>query len=1494
MRLRQSQALLRLLLYSLALLRPDRYLHYTPPRYDMGSLHENIDQPQAPSSEPGKTDLEGQPIPRLALEPCDSPAGQRSPQSIDAVGAVRASSLLWEHSVVLPLATTQLQMVSPTGEIRTELSAEVRKSETELVSILRAVRTPPSVNVVTTSTSGQVATSLLPLADQHRSLIGQVHPENSPSKLHFNVRLRGELGLSAITHSVDVFNRTHAAPCALIQGAAQQIKNDQGPALELVDLTDLCDRDQDQAVIDRVASDMRSELPRGDTHAVHCVLFRKSDTDHLLRITASPTVVGTWSPERLCRELHSLYITEQTGKEPQHDATARFVADAVSHDALTAHPSQSAQIEYWKAELRDLPSVLDLPTDRLRPTRPTQRLVQASSTLDSALIERLRTVAQESGTTLSVLVMATLELLLWRYSGQSDFAVGVPVKRRENADLKHATNALTNTLIVRADVATASTFRSLLGLVRDRVSRAFANRDVPFEQLVQAISPDQLQNHTPFCQASFDYEDLGEGDERIVDFELESLPSVTSSSQTDISAIFRETGTRAIAVIAMAEDLFVQASADRWMRSWQTILEAVAAQDDQQLAKIPVVAAVDRNSLVARLALEIAPETNDLVHRMFERVAAAHPDKTAVFFEDSAISFRELDESANQLAHVLIAGGVGPDKLVGVCLPRSIEMIVAMLAVMKAGGGYVPLDPSYPRERLEVFVADARAALVISNVALSSRLALGPVQLLLDRDGAAITKQPLTACVADHSPEQLAYVIYTSGSTGRPKAVMVEHRNVMNLFAALREQIGLGDDGVWLAGGSMSFDISIPETWGCLCHGQSIVLVGDMVLGEAKAARFSIAAQCARYSVTHVQCTPSQARILMLSAPTRAILSGLKQLIVAGEALPQELADALTALVQGAVFNGYGPTEVTVYSAIARIRPGDRVTIGRTIPHVTGFIVDTRGELAPVGAVGELLLGGGSVTRGYLDRPEITAERFIANTFDARAGTRLYRSGDLVRLDAEGQMQYLGRNDNQVKIRGYRLELGEIEGTIAKVHGVKAVVVIAVGEGEAKRLAAFLTTEPGFVHDGALREEVKRSLPDYMVPASFTILPSLPLTPSGKIDRLALPDPVTAVASNAHVEPATDIEATLAAIWMKHFNTPHVNTNSNFFELGGHSLLAVLIFNDIEQAFDIRLPLTILFEGPTIAQLGAHIQFLRSGYKKLALYDWSTVVPMQHRGSLPPFFCAAGIGGSPMNLIHLASALGSDQPFYGLQYRGIDGFLEPHRTIREMAIEFLSDIRCIQPEGPYYLGGFSMGGVVAYEMAMVLQEQGEAVGLVVMLDAQAPTLLMWTWWERIVEHANRLQQEGPRYLLTRTRDRWHREIESLRLRLSVAFSLKDRYASRHERVRRAGHEALRNYVPGSFAGDVLLIRAHLDLEPTDGIGYRTHESNGWREYITGRFQIEQLEMRHLDLATKGAAPRAAPPITQALVAARQLALNNHRRSQAMLTPDGSLDAIGSR
>jgi amino acid adenylation domain-containing protein len=1336
----------------------------------------------------------------------------------------------------------------------------------QLSERVRAVRGGPSTDAMT-------AIGALPhndpaplLAAQQRLwFLEQMSPEAAMHNLSFTARLGGALNLRALETAITALGERHDILLSAITpdgDVPQQVRRDVALTVDVIDLTAYPHADRELRIHTRRAAEIERPFNLAVAPLMRFFLFRLSEQEHVLVFVTSHVVFDGWSFGVLWRDLDALYQAFHNNRAMPSGPATRYADFARWHQRWLTEPAQATQLAEWTSALSGMPQVLELATDFPRPAELSNRGVLASFELPAPTVRQLRQLAAAHGVTMHMLALASIEVLLSRYSGQTDFGLGTPVHGRVRAEADDIVGMFVNTLVVRSDVRHAHTFRDLLQRVRNTSLHAVSHQDLPFERLVQALHPARDRTRTPLYQAMFTYEERERHQYNFADLHLAEIPSQSNLVGTDASFWLSEGADVALIEVGLSADLFTRDTANRWLRSWLTILGAVATNPDVALSAIPVIADADLQLLLAPQIANCAPVHDELVHRKFEAMAAQHPDRAALYFEDQRLSFRELDARANQIAHVLVASGVRAETPVGVCLPRGFDLIAAMLGVLKAGGGYLPLDPTYPRDRLNFFVSDSAAPLVITSRALVNEIAFDTDVLLVDDHASVIASQPTDSCGGDHSPEQLAYIIYTSGSTGRPKGVMVEHRNVSSFFVAMRKAIGIDSDGVWMAASSTSFDMSIPEIWGCLCHGRSVVIAGELVLGDARDNTFSLAAQARRYSVTHFQCTPSQARMLLLTDESRGMLERLEQLVLGGEPLPQDLGDTLARTVAGTLINGYGPTEVTVYSTMAPVREGERITIGRGVTNVTTFILDAEQRLVPPGAVGELCLGGPSVTRGYLNRPELTAERFIANPYAPIGGERLYRSGDLVRLDAAGNLAYMGRNDDQVKIRGYRVELGEIETALRAADGVKNAAVIAYGPHDDRRLIGYLVTAKGFPGERELRVALRMSLPDFMVPATFVQLNEFPSLPSGKVDRKALPVPSRDMAAHEYVAAVDDIDVQMCAIWSRILDVERVGLTDDFFALGGHSLIAVRIFNEIYSAFGVRLPLSALFDGPTTGQLAARVRALLTSEGLGGDDGWNTVVPIRPSGTRAPFFCAAGVGGNPMNLVYLSSHMDPDRPFYGLQYRGVDGKRAPHTTIRDMAIEFVQDIRRVQPHGPYFLGGYSMGGVVVYEIAQLLKEQGERTGLVVFLDTYAPTLPSWTRWERVAAHVARLRSEGPRYLVQRYKDRKSRNAWQKAKEETLAGT--DEFAMRNEAVERACLIAYNAYEPAAYDGHVLLLQSRVRLGPSDGIGQRTHESNGWRQYVRSAIDVIIVAQRHLDIVTPAAAPETARLISDAI------------------------------
>ncbi len=750
----------------------------------------------------------------------------------------------------------------------------------------------------------------------------------------------------------------------------------------------------------------------------------------------------------------------------------------------------------------------------------------------------------------------------------------------------------------------------------------------------------------------------------------------------------------------------------RMLGHYQTLLESVARDPDQQLARLPLLTPAERQQILVEWnQTEIAYPKERMLSELIEDQVTRTPDAVAAVFEDEQLTYRQLNDSADRLAQHLQNLGVGPNVFVGICVERSLEMLVGMLGILKAGGAYVPLDPAYPNDRIAFMLEDCQPRVLLTQKRLQKRLPPHQAQIVCldDLVGQKSRHQDRQLHRDACRPSDLAYVLYTSGSTGKPKGVQISNRALVNFLSAMQREPGLAASDTLLAVTTLSFDIAGLELFLPLISGARVIIASREVAADG-ARLSSLLSRCA---ATTMQATPATWRLLLAAGWTG---SRELKILCGGEAWPAGLADQLLPRCNS-LWNMYGPTETTIWSSVAHVEAGKSVAIGSPIANTTFYILDACRELVPIGVPGELYIGGEGVAEGYLNRPDLTAERFVNDPFSGKPETKLYRTGDVVRRLSDGRIEFLHRIDQQVKIRGFRIELEEVEAALNQYGGVAQCVALAREDvpGE-KRLVAYIVRSGADVVPTIpdLRNFLKQKLPDYMIPAAFVTLEELPLTPNGKIDRKALPVPglSSAESSPAHeiIPPRTSLEVELVRIWEQILGTRIASVRDNFFDLGGHSLLAVQMFAQIEKVLKVRLPLTTLYEAPAIEGIARILQGegVSSGWKSLVL--------IQPLGSRPPFFCFHGGGGNVLIYRKLAQYLGSDQPFYGLQSQGLDGRSPLLGTIEEMAALYVKEIRVVQSNGPYLLGGYCLGGTIAYEAAQQLHAAGEDVALLALLD----------------------------------------------------------------------------------------------------------------------------------------------------------------------------------
>ena len=698
------------------------------------------------------------------------------------------------------------------------------------------------------------------------------------------------------------------------------------------------------------------------------------------------------------------------------------------------------------------------------------------------------------------------------------------------------------------------------------------------------------------------------------------------------------------------------------------------------------------------------------LHELLQDSFARNPDATAVEFEGRTLTYSELDARSNQLARLLLQKGAGPEILIGLCMERSLEMVVALLGILKAGAAYVPLDPSYPRDRIKYVLDDARVRLLITQAPLVRSLEpTGADIVCLDPDWSQFLAMDPSPVSASAKPENLAYVIYTSGSTGQPKGVQLEHRSVVNFLCSMSRYPGMTEKDILIAVTTLSFDIAGLEMYLPLMAGGKLVVASKPTTMDGRL----LTKLLQQSGATIMQGTPTTWRVLLESGWEGN--SRLK-VLVGGEALSADLARQLMQRC-GSVWNMYGPTETTIWSSIYKVEGEEfkLVPIGKPIANTSFYILDANRMQVPDGLDGELYIAGDGLARGYLERDELTSEKFVSDPYSPTPGARMYRTGDLARYRQDGNVEFLGRIDQQVKIRGFRIELGEIEAVLEQHNGVNQAVVIArEDQADEKRLVAYFVPDAlGTVRSAALREHVEKQLPDYMIPTAFVELDTFPLTPNGKLDRKSLPAPTIGdfEASCEFVAPRNETEHKLVQLWEEVLGISPISVTANFFEVGGRSVLAARLFTKILRVFGKELPLSTLFRSPTLEQLAQELHTERADGA------YPTLVAIRETGLNRPFFCIHGGAGSTLFLRQLADELGPAHPLYGIEPEGLDGRPFQRPTVEEMAAHYLAEIRKVQPHGPYYFGGYCFGGLVAFQMACMLHAQGENPALVALFSA---------------------------------------------------------------------------------------------------------------------------------------------------------------------------------
>ncbi|WP_257656783.1 non-ribosomal peptide synthetase [Parapedobacter lycopersici] len=1084
----------------------------------------------------------------------------------------------------------------------------------------------------------------------------------------------------------------------------------------LIDLSALPAQGQAVTIGDFHQKDAETPFNLSEAPLIQFTLFKKSNTQYLFTIKAHHIICDGWSLGAILEDLSKIY-NANFNNTPLPKMPLAY-GDYVSHLLAFTKTEEYAHTErYWLDKYKNIPQ-LALPLDFPRPKKRTFKSKRDDYRLDKEFVGKIKELGAKVGSSFVTTLLTAYEVFIHRLTGQDDIVIGLPAAGQSATGHFSLVGHCVNLLPIKSEMNSQASFLEHLKRRKSEILDDLDHQQVTFGTLIKKLNIKRDPSQVPLVSLVFN---IDMGMDTGVSFYGVTHRLISNPRKCETFDIFLNVSGAEDALTlewSYNTQLFTPETIASMMKRFTGLLNTIIAQPTIRLADIKI----NENIEQAKATQEtVYPYPKDKPFTAYiTEIAAEMPDKTAISFNGKAISYHELETRSSQLANYLIAKDITVGDIIGVAMDRSIDMVIALLGVIKSGAAYIPLDPNYPVNRIEFMLQDSSAKLLLTESKYSRLFSSQAKELLYDELIAGLNAYTAETPQPALQGSDLVYVLYTSGSTGKPKGVQIEHHNLANLLLSMQREPGVTAADKLLALTTISFDIAGLELYLPLISGATMILAdADMRLDS-----YRILNIVKSEAVTILQATPATWRMMLESGWSQRL--GIK-CICGGEAFPPDLAEKLLDLCDE-VWNGYGPTETTIYSIIKRIRPNELpITIGKPIANTQAYILDETLSPLGMGQEGEICIGGAGVARGYLNRPELNADRFLPDPFAATPGTRFYRTGDLGKVLPNGEIQCLGRIDTQVKIRGFRIELGEIEYHLNKQKGIKESIVIAREDrpGDQRLVAYLLPIDDGkqksIPQSGtpADKESIRRwkqelasALPSYMVPNDWVLLSEFPLTPNKKVDRKALPKPPSAItfaADTANGSALTANEQKVLDIWASIFKTTDIQKDDDFFELGGHSLLALDVMLKIEKETGVKLPLASLFEHPTIERLA----ILLDNEKTI---KWDCLVPIKPDGKKNPLYIVHGAGLNVLLFNTLTAHLDKEQPIYGLQARGLNGEEEPFTSIPEMAAHYISEILSQNPTGPYALSGFSLGGLIAYEMAKQLLEMGKEVRMLAMFD----------------------------------------------------------------------------------------------------------------------------------------------------------------------------------
>ncbi|GJL62118.1 MAG: hypothetical protein NPIRA04_07720 [Nitrospirales bacterium] len=1126
----------------------------------------------------------------------------------------------------------------------------------------------------------------------------------------FYVRLAGSLDLEKFHEAVlTVVNRHEALHFCF--SAHEMIQRRPGTVFSDVRLYEMYEvkegEDGEEIVHSILNREMTEPFDLVNGPLFRCTLLKVGYEAFVFIFTAHHLVYDGWSSMIVLDEIRAVYASMCQGRThelPRPVPYSQFVAAQLESEKTQG---MNDSLAYWVSRLSHSPSSLTLPTDRPRPNARTCSGATANLHFSDDLFKRIKQSAQRQRTSLFSLALSAFKVLLFRLSGQDDLIVGIPTAGQASLENKTLVGHCVNLLPLRSQVQCRDSFKNFLASIKSTVLDAYDHQDCTFGRILQELELPRNSSRTPLVEVIFNLEHDG-SEEPFFNLETQVRENPKHAVIFELAFHLHEDDKGLSLECFYNSALFDEETINRWIKFYTTILEGIVENPESAIAQLPLLSEEERRHLLIECnQTDYECEYKSGIPQLFESQVLRTPDSIAVVCGEQHLTYEELNRQSNQIAHYLKSRGVGPEVTVGLCVERSFNMMLGLLGILKAGGAYVPLDPTHPRKRLAYILGDADVELLVTQSSLRDQLSEAVVPIVyLDADWESIAKEPGGNLPHVMDSDQLVHIIYTSGSTGNPKGVEIRHGSFLNLLQAMCANLEFTPSDRLLAVTTISFDIAGLEIFGPLITGGQVHVANRDEMMDGRRL-----IECLRISkATIMQATPATWRMLVDAGwegtPNLTMLSG-------GSVLNSELADKLLSRGK-TLWNLYGPSETTIYSVGFQVMSAkDILPIGKPIANTQVHVLDECLEVVPIGVAGELYIGGAGLARGYRGNPVLTKEKFIDNPIRMSNGTRLYKTGDLGKRLPDGNIVFLGRADDQVKIRGFRIELGEIESILGKHPAVRNVVVIACEESsKEQRLVAYLVSRTGAIPSVAdLRSFLNVTLPQYMVPSAFVWVDEIPLTPNGKIDRsrLLAEKHTLLQGTETYVAPRNPFENQMVTIWEAVLGKHPIGVTDNFFDLGGESLMAVRLVMEIERVLKVKIDLPLIFQAQTIAQVADTVR------DDSATEEWSWLVPIQTSGAKPPIFCIL-FGNTFRPYLEEFP----DQPMYMFFNQGHDGLPARHLTVENLAAHYLEDMQLVQPSGPYYLAGYSFGGLVAYEMGRQLRQQGHKVAFLALVDPSTP------------------------------------------------------------------------------------------------------------------------------------------------------------------------------